>query len=726
MKKADRIWTLLLLLQTMVYAQPQEPRVGLVLSGGGAKALAHVGLLRVLEEEGVRPDFVAGTSMGAVIGALYAIGYTPDQIEREMYRVDWEAIVLNDRPRSSLSFLDKGSEERYLLSFPMRGWTPTLPDGINYGQRIINELDRLTIGTHDIRDFSEFPIPFACLATDLETGEAVVLDTGYLPDALRATSSFPSLYSPYEINGRLLVDGGLIENLPIQLLKTKDVDHIIGSDVQSISHSREELNSVFNVLDQISGFVNARNHRRDSAEALFIVRPDIPGAGVTTFEMMDSIFSAGYREASRYRAQIRAIGKPRTEIPLKPMHQRARRDSLFLNQVHIPPSELASFGLIKRKLGLRTGRESSDQDLVNGMNRLWGTQLYATADFKLLPSPGKEDAFDLHLRLKERRYLQQIRLGLHYDDDFQTAVLLNYTRRNLLFTNSKLSLDAAVGVNPRLWLEYTVDREFIPTVRLSFRSHRFKMPLYINRKLESEKVYLDYSLSAMLQSVAADRLLVAGGIQIEGVDLGTTISEVFPEAVYQNYVNYFALLELDLLDKGSFPSKGSSFKGNYRVITTTEEYRSGLEPTSVLGAELLQVVPLWEGSSMYLKGNLITTIGPDPDYQYAVFLGGLGQNYINQTLPFLGYRFMELVGRSAVAFGADINYQFIPKHYLVARANFGALETSFKELWNSQTLLDGYGLSYAYESALGPLQLTFMGSTNHAEIYTYVSLGHWF
>ena len=726
MRKADRLLAFLLLLQTITYAQAQEPRVGLVLSGGGAKALAHVGLLRVLEEEGVRPDFVAGTSMGAVIGALYAIGYTPDQIEREMYRVDWEAIVLNDRPRSSLSFLDKGAEERYLLSFPMRGWTPTWPDGINYGQRIINELDRLTIGTHGIRDFSEFPIPFACLATDLETGEAVVLDTGYLPDALRASSSFPSLYSPYELNGRLLVDGGLIENLPIQLLKTKDIDHIIGSDVQSISHSRDELHSVFNVLDQISGFVNARNHRRDSAEALFIVRPDIPGAGVTTFDMMDSIFRAGYREASRYRSQIRALGKSRTEIPLEPIHQHAKRDSLYLNQLHIPPSELASFGLIKRKLGLRTGRVSSDQDLVNGMNRLWGTQLYATADFKLLPTPGKEDAYDLHLRLKEQRYLQQVRLGLHYDDDFQTAVLLNYTRRNLLFTNSKLSLDAAVGVNPRMWLEYTVDREFIPTVRLSFRTHRFKMPLYIDRKLDSEKVYLDYSLSAMLQSVAADRLLVAGGIQIEGVDLGTTISDVFPEAFYQNYVNYFALLELDLLDKGSFPSKGSMFKGNYRVITTTEEYRSGLEPSSVLGAELLQVVPLWKGSSMYLKGNLITTIGPDPDYQYAVFLGGLGQNYINQTLPFLGYRFMELVGRSAVTFGADINYQFSPKHYLVARANIGALETSFEELWNSQTLLDGYGLSYAYESPLGPLQLTVMGSTNHADIYTYISLGHWF
>ena len=472
-----------------------------------------------------------------------------------MYRVDWKAIVLNDRPRSSLSFLDKGAEERYLLSFPMRGWTPTWPDGINYGQRIINELDRLTIGTHGIRDFSEFPIPFACLATDLETGEAVVLDTGYLPDALRASSSFPSLYSPYELNGRLLVDGGLIENLPIQLLKTKDIDHIIGSDVQSISHSRDELHSVFNVLDQISGFVNARNHRRDSAEALFIVRPDIPGAGVTTFELMDSIFRAGYREASRYRSQIRALGKSRTEIPLEPMHQHAKRDSLYLNQLHIPSSELASFGLIKRKLGLRTGRVSSDQDLVNGMNRLWGTQLYATADFKLLPTPGKEDAYDLHLRLKEQRYLQQVRLGLHYDDDFQTAVLLNYTRRNLLFTNSKLSLDAAVGVNPRMWLEYTVDREFIPTVRLSFRTHRFKMPLYIDRKLESEKVYLDYSLSAMLQSVAADRLLVAGGIQIEGVDLGTTISDVFPEAFYQNYVNYFALLELDLLIKEAFPAR---------------------------------------------------------------------------------------------------------------------------------------------------------------------------
>ena len=700
-------------------------RVGVVLSGGGAKALAHVGLLRVLEEEGLKPDFIAGTSMGGVIGSLYAMGYSAMEIQEEMYRIDWAAILLNDRPRNSLSFLDKGTEDRYLLSFPFENGKPSLPNGINYGQRIINELDRLTIGAHHIRHFNELPIPFACLATDLETGEAVVLDTGYLPDALRATSSFPTLYSPYEVNGRILVDGGLIENLPFRLLEDQDIDVIIGSDVQSILHSREELNNVFNILEQISGFVNARNFQKDSGSAEFIVRPEIPEAGVTTFELLDSIFSAGYREASKYRGAIRKMvaikGRQEVSKHLIP----TRRDSLYIHCVETPVTHLSSFNYIRQKMGIKEGAPIDHRSIVKGMNRLWGSQLYSTADFVLLPDP-QQSGYSLKLRLKERSSMQQFRIGLHYDDDFQTAVLLNYTHRNLLFKNSKFSVDAAIGVNPRFWLDYTVDRDLIPTLRISFRSHRFLTRLYANRQLEATKVYLDFSLSGTLQSVLADKFLIGGGIQIEGIDLNATNSEIFPESYYENFVNYFGTIELDLLDQGSFPSKGLSIKGLYRVITNTDDYNTALDPSSVLDVRYLQVLPLWKGSHIYLRGSLITTIGADLDYPYNIFLGGLGQNYIQHIHPFVGYRFMELVGRNALVGGADFNWQFVPQHYLIAKVNFGALESSFDQLFQTSVLLDGYGLSYAYDSPVGPLQFTVMGSSNHADIYTYVNLGFWF
>jgi NTE family protein len=699
-------------------------RIGLVLSGGGAKALAHIGLLRVMDEEGLQPDFIAGTSMGGVIGALYAMGYSAVEIQEEMYRIDWNAIMLNDRPRKSLSYLDKGTEDRYLLSFPFKDGRPSLPNGINYGQRIINELDRLTIGAHHISDFNDLPIPFACLATDLETGDGVILDTGYLPDALRATSSFPTLYSPYELNGKILVDGGLIENLPFRLLEDKDINVIIGSDVQNILHNRDELTNVFSVLEQISGFVNAKNFKRDSARAMFIVRPNVPDAGVTTFDMLDSIFNSGYRDAEKYRNEIRELvakkGRQKVSRRLLPN----RRDSLHIACIETPNTSLSSFDHIRVKMDLKEGVFTSDRGIVEGMNRLWGTQLYNTADFRLMPDI--DSSYMLQLRLNERKSMQQIRLGLHYDDDFQTAVLVNYTHRNLLFRNSKFSLDAAIGVNPRFWLDYTIDRELVPTFRLSFRSHRFQTSIYANRQLESNKTYLDFSLSGSLQSVFADRFLISGGIQIEGIDLNATRSEIFPESYYENFLNYFGILELDLLDQSTFPNKGLLVKGKYRVITNTDEYNSGLEPSSVLDVKYLQVIPIWKGSSIYLKGALATTIGPDLDYAYSVFLGGLGENYINYMFSFVGYRFMELVGRNALVGGVDFNWQFSDNHYLIAKANYGTLENSFDELFQSDVLLDGYGLSYAYDSPLGPLQFTVMGSSNHADIYTYVNLGYWF
>lgn len=720
-------WILALFFSFGLSAQ-DSLRVGVVLSGGGAKALAHVGLLRVMEEEGLRPDFIAGTSMGAVIGALYAMGYTADEIEAEMYRIDWDAILLNDKPRSSLSFLDRGTEDRYLLSFPFRNGKPNLPDGINYGQRIINELDRLTIGAHHIRDFDQLPIPFSCLATDLETGKAVVLDTGFLPDALRATSSFPTLYSPYRIGDRILVDGGLIENLPFRLLDDQDIDVIIGSDVQNILHNREELNSMINVLEQISGFVNARNFQRDSAKAFFIVRPNVPGAGVTTFDMLDSIFRSGYRDAQLYRSAIRRLAEAKsveTEVRLKgSLH--IDRDSLFISCLNLPYSNFSSQGQIKRKLGIREAEYVSDEQIVKSMNRLWGTQLYNTADFRLLPDQAG-GGYSLETRLRERKSLQQFRVGLHYDDDFQTAILLNYTHRNLLLRNSKLSVDVAVGVNPRLWVEYTYDRDLIPSFRLLFRSHRFQPRIYVDREELAQKTYLDFSLSASLQSILVNHVLIGGGIQMEGIDLSASPNAlIFPESFYQNYLNTFGYLDLDLLDRGTFPNKGLHLTGNYRLITRVEDFGTEFEPSSVLDVRYLQVLPLWSGSSIYFRGSLLTTIGPDLDYPYNVFLGSMGENYINYIHPFIGYRFMELVGRNALVGGVDLNYQFLPNHYLIAKANYATLEGTFDALFGTEVLLDGYGLSYAYNSPIGPLQLTVMGSSNHADILTYVNLGFWF
>ena len=704
--------------------QSSNLKVGLVLSGGGAKAMAHLGLLRIMDEEGLQPDYIAGTSMGAVLGAMYAMGYSATEIQLKMYQIHWADVMTNDRPRRSLSFLDKQTEDRYALSFPISKGKILLPDGINYGHHILNELDRLSVGFHDVTDLSQLQIPFICIATNLETGEGVVLDKGYLPDVLRATSSFPTLFSPHEIDNKVLVDGGLVSNLPFFLLDGKGMDVLIGSDVQTILYTREDLNSVLRIMEQLSSFVNAENYRSDTAKADFLVRTEVPGAGISSFELMDSIIRQGYRAAEKYRPRIKELARLKglSAATSKPMQTSS--DTILIGKIVLPKSDLSSHNYLKSKLGIEEGSRVSLEDIKRGIDRIWGSQLFRTVDYSLLPIDS--NSYSLNLRLDELNYLTHIRLGIHYDDDFQTAVLLNYTHRNLLLKNSKLSLDAAVGVNPRFWASYTFDREFIPTVRLSFRSHRFKSKIYVNQDLADEKVYLDFSGEFAVESAIYNRFLLSAGLQLENIDINNTRSSGLSAESNNNYLNYFGTLKLDLLDKAIFPTTGVLFNGSYRVITKPETYTLDLELSSVLDLRYRQAIPLKRNHTLEVKGVLMNTLGPDLDYAYNQFLGGLGENYINYMVPFVGYRFQELVGRNTIIAGMDYNWQFLRNHYLIGKANFATIEATFDKLFNSDVLLDGYGLSYAYLSPLGPLQLTVMGSTNHANIYTYVNLGFWF
>jgi len=532
--------------------QSSNLKVGLVLSGGGAKAMAHLGLLRIMDEEGLQPDYIAGTSMGAVLGAMYAMGYSATEIQLKMYQIHWADVMTNDRPRRSLSFLDKQTEDRYALSFPISKGKILLPDGINYGHHILNELDRLSVGFHDVTDLSQLQIPFICIATNLETGEGVVLDKGYLPDVLRATSSFPTLFSPHEIDSKVLVDGGLVSNLPFFLLDGKGMDVLIGSDVQTILYTREDLNSVLRIMEQLSSFVNAENYRSDTAKADFLVRTEVPGAGISSFELMDSIIRQGYRAAEKYRPRIKELARLKglSAATSKPMQ--ASSDTILIGKIVLPKSDLSSHNYLKSKLGIEEGSRVSLGDIKRGIDRIWGSQLFRTVDYSLLPIDS--NSYSLNLRLDELNYLTHIRLGIHYDDDFQTAVLLNYTHRNLLLKNSKLSLDAAVGVNPRFWASYTFDREFIPTVRLSFRSHRFKSKIYVNQDLADEKVYLDFSGEFAVESAIYNRFLLSAGLQLENIDINNTRSSGLSAESNNNYLNYFGTLKLDLGDVHSMVS----------------------------------------------------------------------------------------------------------------------------------------------------------------------------
>jgi NTE family protein len=242
---------------------PHRPRIGLVLSGGGARGVAHIGVLKVLEEQHVPIDAIAGTSMGAVVGGLYASGLTAREIESIMTSLNWQEAFRDLPPREDLTLRRKQEDQNFLVKFPLgiRGGKVLLPKGLIQGQRLNQILRRLTLPVARITNFDELPTPFRALATDLETGDAVTLDSGDLTSAMRASMSAPGVFAPVERDGRLLVDGGISENLPVDIARAMGVDILIVVDVGSPLLTREKLNSVPVISNQMIAILIQRNSR---------------------------------------------------------------------------------------------------------------------------------------------------------------------------------------------------------------------------------------------------------------------------------------------------------------------------------------------------------------------------------------------------------------------------------------------------------------------------------
>jgi NTE family protein len=358
-----------------------RPKVGLVLSGGGAKGFAHIGVLKVIEETGLQIDYIAGTSMGAVIGGLYAADYSPVEIDSIINSYDFMELLQDKIPRSQSAFFEKQYGEKHLISFPVtKNGKITLPSGIAHGQAVYNEMNALFEHVHDVRDFNELTIPFFCMTTNLETGEAVVLDRGYLPEAIRASASLPTLLKPIEIGESTFIDGGVANNFPVDEMRVRGTNIIIGIDVQGTLEDKDNINSVVDVLNQI---VNFQMYARDDdivKELTIHIKPNTKGFSVTSFDKTVDIISEGQRIGKEHAKEFEAIAalQKKYENKKSPPKEKYRK-TRTVNRVKINDLSHFSGAYIRGKMNLEFGDSISYKDLNYKLDRL-----SASNDFDLV------------------------------------------------------------------------------------------------------------------------------------------------------------------------------------------------------------------------------------------------------------------------------------------------------------------------------------------------------
>lgn len=413
---------LLCLIPMALFAvEKPQPKIGLVLSGGAARGLAHVGVLKALEEQGIRVDAIAGTSMGAVIGGLYASGYKIDELEKLALDIDWQEALSDDPPREDIPFRRKQDDRDFLvrqkLSFRDDG-SLGLPLGVIQGQNLSLLLESLLAHSSDIRDFDKLPIPFRAVATDIVNGDKVVFRKGHLPQVIRASMSIPAVFAPVEINGQLLVDGGMVDNIPVDVAREMGVDRVIVVDIGTPLRPRKQLTTVFDILNQSTTLMTRSNSEVQLASLTpddILIQPALSAIGATDFGRSQDIISAGYRATQALAPRLADFRHP-ADVQLDIARTPEERTPV-ITAVKIENDSKIDDAVIRYYIRQPVGEPLDLGRLQRDMGTLYGLDYFDQVQYRVVHK-GKERTLVISARAK-RSGTDFLRLGLNLSDDMR-------------------------------------------------------------------------------------------------------------------------------------------------------------------------------------------------------------------------------------------------------------------------------------------------------------------
>ena len=720
-------------------SEGKNPRVGLVLSGGGAKGLAHIGVLKTLDSLGVRVDYIAGTSMGAVMGGLYASGYTGRQIDSIIRATNFDLLISDDIPRNAKTFYERKNAEKYAFTLPFIDFKIQLPSSISRGQNVFNALSKLTLNVSGVEDFSKLPIPFYCIATDMSTGEEVVLDRGNLTQAIAASSALPTLYQPVRLNNKLLMDGGIVNNYPIQGLESKDLDIIIGVDVQDDLLTINKLESVSNILIQISNFRVAKEMKGKAKFTDIYIKPEISEYSLFSFKNSNEIISKGQTAASTYIEELKTIAKAQN---FKKMEAAIPNfEKIKINDISISGLKKYTASYVRGKLRFRTGETISFEDFGKGVNNLVATNNFDSFLYKFLPDG---QGYNFTAKATEAKNTTFIKFGVHYDQLYKSAALLNVTKKQLLLKNDVLSMDFILGDNTRYNFDYYIDKGFYWSVGINSKYIGFnnftKPTSLINASfyLDTDKIQMKFSEFThqfFAETLIHKDLALKIGIEFKDLKITTNdnvFSTFFNTSEYKiedrEFYSLFGSLKIDSIDNKFFPTSGFLFEGWGKFYFGSSSFRDDFNELSVFKSQISKAFKITDKLAMSVSTEGGFKIGNNDTKALLFGLGGYGLNYFNNYSTLYGYDYFSLSGNSYVKMASTLDYEFLNNHHLNFSANFANIGDNIflNSEWIEPPMYAGYSIGYGLETIFGPIELKYNWSENPNESGFYINVGYWF
>lgn len=696
---------------------PDNPRVGLVLSGGGAKGIAHIGILNALEEAGVRIDYITGTSMGSVVGGLYAIGYSTDQLTELVNSNDFLALFSEKPSFRFSSVYQKEFNDQSIVSFPIKQKGIDLPAGIIKGQNLYMLFSNLTWPAHGTNSFDSFPIPFAALATDLETGDPVVMRSGYLPDALRASVSIPSIMTPHTVDGKHLIDGGLSQNLPVQEAIDMGANYIIAVNVAAPLQPMDSLNTLTDIFTQTISFrINEQMDAQSELADILIVPQEIMNYSMADFDVADQFIPIGEKEARKHMELFREIAGKQSGNNLRASLSGEAR--LPVNHVEVIGNKALSTEFILNEIEIDPGMFVTPAIIEEQINRLYSTQLFDLVTYRIVPDTSY--FYNLQINVDENEE-DVFRIGARIETETTASVNLESTFRNLLYKNSVLHLNLRLGSELNAIVDYLTFGGQVSRFGVRLRAGFFSEDV---RYFENFSQQANFTHNIIRTEISVgnyfnNTFLFEAGIRKDFIFFTNEVNrDLLPFSSKSNHV-LNARFWINTFDRKAFTRRGQNLliEGVFSndIILSSEDF--GV--IRFFWEGYLPVSPSLSLRSSFYSGR---TTGDELPWNY-----WFGLNRYDSKLGYLrfsGFERYELTSRNLQMITGGLQIEPLKNKFLEGNLYYGRTP----DKWNMNLTEDNhYGLSAAAGllTILGPVK-GIVSTSNEHSVRFEVQIGYHF
>lgn len=751
----------------MAEIRKHRPTVALVLSGGGAKGAAHVGVIEYIEELGIPVDMVLGTSMGGLIGGLYSLGYSVEEMDSLVRNMDWNWVLSDRLSREYVSYSDTKYKEKYMLSIPFfyerdyykmkledenrfddirrhetfhigadneRGaeflknnLLGSLPSGYIYGQNVSNLISSLTIGYQDSLDFQSFPIPFTCVATDMVSGKAKIWHSGKMNLAMRSTMSIPGVYAPVRTNGMVLVDGGMRDNYPTALAREMGADIIIGVDLSQAQRTYRQVNNIGDIIGQGIDMLGRDAFEENVNIPDIKIKPHLPEFNMMSFNKsaIDTIIVRGRQAAEAQDSLLRevaAITSGIGKVLNSPKAFDFHTDSLMISEVEITGVLPKEERLLMDRIDLEPGQKISRGGLDDIVAKIYGTHCYDYVTYELL---GSEEPFKLVINCKKGP-VHQLGIGVRADTEEIVSVLINLGLNVHKLHGHSFDLVGKISANPYIKLKWSYDMPDIPTINADVSCRWTNMGMLNFGDNNLSLSFFNASQEVYLSNIKWKFLDMKGGVRndifnVKNIKSSQVIEGYDLSNLSNDFVSLFADARTDTFDDGYFPSKGVNAGASYSW--TFAGFPNKLHRFHTLQADAKVVVPIGNVFAFLPSVNCRFLMGDEIPLAYFNAVGGsLSGRYVDQQIPFIGVTNLVAMENIMTLFRTDFRFRLLKNHYVTGIVNYVRNSDTFMEYGRGQGYF-GAGIEYSFDTIFGPLSANIHWSDLTNRVGVYLSAG---